>query len=299
MAIRIYSSGRTKKSGYRFFEVDLHDLGTPDKSANHLAYKCPWCSDGLKGKKLYYDTKKAIGFCYRCETVVFIHGSKAVSKSVIDEFSWINYFKTEEQYYDISWSQPADSNTVSLNYLLNRKVSYGSDIIDKYNIRAFEVGNSTCLILPNDYPERNLVDSFQTSLTERREGVPKYVTYSSDKSIYFLKMRSQDKKLILVEGVFDAIASNGCALLGKTLSTSQQRQFYNHIKNQNILKEVFICLDGEVAAERKIRTGHQVLGVNSSLKVYYVNLPDNLDPEEAVAEGVFEECLNKAKKVFR
>jgi hypothetical protein len=279
--------------------VELSDLGTPEKSANHLAYACPFCSGEKKDKKLYYDPAKHIGFCYRCESVIFIHGSRTVSKAILDQFSWVNYFKTEEHYYDISWSKPANFFRESRNYLENRKGNYGSDIVENYNIRAFETNDDICIILPNDYPERNLVDSFQTTFAQRKYGVPKYITYSSDKSLYFLKMRASDERIVLVEGVFDAIASGGCALLGKTLSNSQQQQFYNFLKLYGNLKEVFVCLDGDVPRDRKIKTGHQVLGVNSSLKVYYTDLPGSLDPEEAVYEGVFEECLNKSKKIFR
>ena len=48
----------------------------------------------------------------------------------------------------------------------------------------------------------------------------------------------------------------------------------------------------------RIKTGAQVLRINSGLKVYYTDLPDELDPEEAVEAGVFNKCLESSMRVF-
>ena len=298
LGCKIYSSGITRKGGYKYYILDLSDLGPPELTGNHLVYPCPWCFEEKHDKKLYYNPKNNLGFCQRCQIVVFAKDGRRPTKVQLAHFSWVNYFKEDDEMYDISLFPSADTFDESREYLSNRKGHYKSDVINQYNIRAFETDNNTAIILPDTYPDKNCVDSFQVTYVMRYSGQLKYVTYSSDKFIYYLNDRVGDSKLILVEGIFDSIASGGCAMLGKTLSKNQLKQLYNFVKVSDKLKEVFVVLDGEVPKERKIKTGAQVLRINSGLKVYYTDLPDELDPEEAVEAGVFNKCLESSMRVF-
>lgn len=299
MKVRTYPRGKTKKGGYPIYEVELLDLGKPEIAGGQLLYPCPFCFDEKKDKKLYYNTKDNIGFCHRCEIVIYGRGGKRIEKLEANQFTWINYIKSENGLYDISWAKNASLFPDAKQYLLNRKVSYDDAIINQYNIRAFEVYNNTGIVLPNNFPGQEFVDSFQVTFTRRNPKQHKYITYSSDKSIYFLFSKLDDESIILVEGIFDAIASYGCALLGKAMSKSQLKQLYQFIKKSKRLKNVFVVLDGEVERARKVATGVQVKKISSSVGVYYTDLPDHLDPEEAVAAGVFDECLNKSQRIFK
>ena len=299
MKVRTYPRGKTKKGGYPIFEVELLDLGKPEMAGGQLLYPCPFCFDAKGDKKLYYNTKDNIGFCHRCEIVIYGRGGKRIEKLEANQFTWINYVKSENGLYDISWAKNATSFPAAKQYLLNRKVPYGDDIIHQYNIRAFEIYNNTGIVLPNNIPSKDSVDSFQVTFTKRDPKQHKYITYSSDKSIYFLFSKLNDDYIVLVEGIFDAIASYGCAMLGKAMSKSQLKQLYQFIKLSKKLKNVFVVLDGDVEKARKVATGVKVKKISSSVGVYYTNLPDRLDPEEAVAAGIFDKCLNNSQRVFK
>jgi hypothetical protein len=314
--VRIYSSGRTK-TGYRYNVINISDLGQPEEAANQWVFDCPWCvptdtKSSKPGKKLYYDPKKHMGFCVRCNIAIFPYkepGSKKQEKLVdISQFSWFNYIQVGENL-DLSWTETALVSQEVKEYLQDRKGEYDLDTISKYNIRFFEgVRDETVIVLPNSQPGRLIVDSFQTTPVIRNPWQLKYMTYSHTKVIYFLNLYENAERIYLVEGIFDGIASGGCPLMGKTLSKSQSMQLYEFFKRAKV-KEVFIVLDGEVERERKIKTGSQVLRVNSGVKVYYTDLPMyyhevigemvGMDPEEAVAAKMFDECVqNNSYRVF-
>lgn len=300
--IRVYKSGKTH-SGYRFFEIDVNSLGNPEPLGSHFIYHCPWCSHVKNDKKLYYNYRTGVGFCFRCETVV-LNRYADVQKFDVNKFSWLNFLSSNSTL-DISWTETALLSPEVKVYLSKRKYFYENDTIENFNFRYFKgVDNETVLLLPNNNPTKLSVDSFQTSVISGNQIGPKYVTYSDNKVIYFLE-QSKISSAIFVEGIFDAISvmvsSNNellaCPLLGKSISKSQQKQLYRFMKH-SYLKEIFVVLDGEVERHRKLKTCKQILSINSSLKVYYVDLPDELDPEEAVAEDVFLSSLSNAKRVM-
>ena len=301
-SVKVYRTGKTH-SGYKYFEVDINSLGNPEPLGSHFIYHCPWCTDDRQDKKLYYNYRTGVGFCFRCETVV-ISKFIDIRKVDINKFSWLN-FLSSNSYLDISWTETALLSPEVKIYLSKRKYFYENDTIEQFNLRYFRgTDNEIILLLPNNHPTKLSVDSFQTSIISGNRTGPKYVTYSDNKIIYFLN-QSRVSSILLVEGIFDAISiiksSNeellACPLLGKSVSKSQQRQLYNFMKLGH-LKEVFVVLDGEVERHRKIKTCKQILSINSSLKLYYVDLPSELDPEESVAEGIFFNNLNQARRVL-
>ena len=300
--IKIFKSGKTH-SGYNFYEIDIMSLGEGQLSGSHFIYECPWCTDEKKNKKLYYNYRTGVGFCFRCETVVLSKNTN-LEKIDIHKFSWLNFLYLNSNL-DISWTDTALVSLKAKTYLSLRKFFYDTDTIQEFNLRYFTgVNGETVLLLPNNSPNRLSVDSFQTTVISGENRGPKYMTYSSDKIIYFLDKVKNPSKIVFTEGIFDAIsvtkdANNGlvaCPLLGKSLSKSQQKQFYQYLKITKP-KEVVVALDGEVSKARRIKTCRQILSIDSSLKVYYTSLPGELDPEEAVAEGIFTDYLSRANRV--
>jgi len=310
--VRIYGSGTTKK-GYHYNVVNLSDLGFPEESGTQWLFECPWCVPGdltntKAKKKLFYNPKKSAGFCFRCNIVIFPHDlihdkHKQERKIDISQFSWFNYMQVGD-HLDISWTDTALVSNEVKEYLQDRKGEYDLETITKYNIRFFEgVKDEIVIVLPNNNPKRLLVDSFQTTPLYRNPWQHKYMTYSHTKVLYFLNFYKEAERIYLVEGIFDGIASNGCPMMGKTLSKSQLMQLYDFFKVAHNIKEVFVVLDGEVDKDRKIKTGTQVLRVNSGVKVYYTDLPYDydeeskswvgIDPEDAMAKGIFDECVEK------
>jgi hypothetical protein len=295
--LRIYSSRKTK-NGYTVHEVDIATLGEHEVAGVHLKYHCPWCTEERKDKKLYYNTVTGVGFCFRCEAVLIDKDSFKKSRQKIhtlDEFSWFNFFKVGN-YLDISWAKTALVSPETKSYILSRDGNYDLDVISHYNLRYFEAsGDRVMLLLPNLFPNTNLVDAFQTTVAwgYRNPMAPKYITHPTEKSIFYLQQRSFGERVYFVEGIFDAIASHGCPILGKSFSKNQLKQLYLFFKAAHRLKEVFLILDGEVKKPTKVKTCRQILGINSSVKVYYTDLPDQLDPEQCVSLGILDDCIEK------
>lgn len=295
--VRTFKSGKTR-SGYSYYEILARDLPTGRISGSHIIHVCPWCGS----EKLYFNFKKGIGLCFHCETVAI---DKDHSKPVsLVDFSWINFLSLSS-LKDISWTTNALLSFDAKVYLSKRKCCYDNSTIQRFNLRTFAgVSGEKVLLLPNNHPFRLKVDSFQTTIIAGNSYGPKYVTYSDNKVIYYLN-KCNVKSIALVEGVFDAIAVTtfsqhqvvACPLLGKSLSKSQERQLYRYLKG-NSLKEVFVILDGDVKRSRKIQTCHQIMSINSSIRTYYVDLPGELDPEESVAENVFDKSFQNAKRVI-
>jgi len=302
MKVIVYRSGKSRK-GHNLYEVDLNSLGDHKVSGNHFIFRCPWCTD-KESWKLYYNFKIGIGFCFRCESVIITKGALQ-SKSEVINLSWINFLKMEK-YLDISWTDPAIiSNDVKVE-LSKRKYFYGLDAMQKFNLRYFYgVNDELVLVLPNSFPDKLQVDSFQTSILKGQIHGPKYVTYSQTKRIYYLDKLKKSMPLIITEGIFDSIAVSdslndevlACPILGKSLSSHQLKQLYQSLK-QVKPSEVIVSLDGDVNRQSKVKVCNQILNIDSSLKTYYIDLPDKLDPEEAVAAGVYKECLSRAQRVY-
>lgn len=299
MDVRKFKSGRTH-SGYVYYEIDASSLEKVRETTNHFICKCPWCN----AEKLYFSFRRGVGFCFHCEVVVTSHGHEP-TKVILDTFSWLSFLHLES-YKDISWTDTALISHEAKIYLSKRKYDYDNEAIQKFNFRYFTgVDKEIILLLPNNYPERLKVDSFQTTIIKGNNYGPKYLTYSENKVLYFLNKIDNPSMLIFVEGIFDAVSVSlgisdkvkACSLLGKSFSKSQERQLYDYLKLHKP-KEVVVALDGEVTRHRKLQTCRQILSINSSLKVYYVDLPGELDPEEAMAENVFHKSLNNAKRLL-
>jgi hypothetical protein len=295
--LRIYSSKKTR-NGYTVHEVDIATLGDHEVAGVHLRFNCPWCTEVRTDKKLYYNAVTGIGFCFRCEAVLVDKASLKKTRHKIhdfDQFSWFNFSKVGD-YLDISWAKTALISPEAKSYVLSREGNYDLDIISHYNLRYFEgSGDKTLLLLPNLFPETDRVDAFQTTVAwgYRNPLAPKYMTYPEDKSIFYLQQNIYRERVYFVEGIFDAIASHGCPILGKSFSKNQLKQLYMFFKAARNLKEIFLVLDGEVKKPTKVKTCRQILGINSSVKVYYTDLPGELDPEQCVNLGVFDECVEK------
>ena len=89
------------------------------------------------------------------------------------------------------------------------------------------------------------------------------------------------EKIILTEGVFDAIAirRNAIPLLGKTMPES----LLNKIAQKNV-KEICICLDNDAVKQSIL---HIEYFLNNGITVYFVDLPDK-DPSEVGFEKMTE-----------
>lgn len=110
-----------------------------------------------------------------------------------------------------------------------------------------------------------------------------------------LKREQPIKDVIIVEGYMDTISlyqagfKNVVASMGTSLTKEQARLIKRYTEN------VFISYDGDFAGQKADLRGLEILD-GEHLNVRVVPLPDGLDPDDVVKQGVdaYQACLDKA-----
>ena len=89
-----------------------------------------------------------------------------------------------------------------------------------------------------------------------------------------------NEPIVLVEGVFDAIAikRNAIPLFGKTIPDNLMRKII-----QNKVKEIYLCLDKDALTDA-LNISQTLM--NTGIRVGMVDLPDDTDPSSIGFEGI-------------
>lgn len=155
-------------------------------------------------------------------------------------------------------------------YLYNRGLT-DNDFI-KYNIGYCLNGDYGGRIIVPSYDENNNLNFFVGRTFE--DAFMKYKNPSASKDIVaFENMINWDQPLILVEGVFDAMAvkRNAVPILGKTLSNNLMKKLVS-----SKVQDIYIALDKD-AEKRAISYSEQFLSMGK--RVFFVDMSDK-DPSE-------------------
>lgn len=244
------------------------DQKTYKLSGNNLVIDCPVCG---KEKHLYVSLIHVRGLfiCFRCQLrgkldqdivlpnptynrkELFVPDTKPVYGSKPEEG-----FYTEEAYNYLHEKRKIDEDKIKqLRPFVRRgekrvffpvydygKIVYAvGRLFDPYGLRYLDIGNKTIFTVPwNNY----------------------------------------EKRIVVVEGVFDAIATpDGLALCGKYMSYYQEFKFHELIENLNTEPEIVVCLDADAFEKTYL--------MYTRLGLYYKNvkalkLQEKLkDPEQA------------------
>ena len=255
---------------------------------NEERYNCPFCLE-IRGKsdleaKLYYNPKRRIGHCWKCQTIVIGNDDWSLETAS-------NKLRSKEdskvQIYDLSgWSFPVVENSPSYSYLLGRGLS--SEVIKKYQFRESDFFEGVVIPNPSTSPEDRFVTNFcqiryfnNKTSSLRYLGIP-----GSKKPVYASNLVERNSKLIVCEGVFSCISAStrlglpAIALYGKSLSKYQEEV----IKKLEPYK-IILILDGKELRDI-IEIGKRFSFMFPTSAVF---LSYGKDPEEEVN---LKECFN-------
>ena len=264
--------------------VGVHKLG---ENATHYLCECINCIDerGSHKPHLYIKKDYKIGWCFGCNTT-FIN--KVEIKNLSDYYDQVTPLNNRVTPYKSKYFNPVgidctyylesnELNKESLDYLHG---SHRLPVMDpsRYLIKS----RKGKVVIPFYYYDKLIY--YQIRFINPIG--PKYFNpIISNKPLYLLPNRSYDKKkLVLVEGVFDAIACDYifdenymiAGVLGSTLTNYQ----LSMIKQFNI-EEIVIFLD---KTELSLKLRNKLRGFGN-YKFSIIN-SDGMDPEEYVRSKV-------------
>lgn len=274
--------------------VDVSSLESAGQTSTHTIYLCPFC-EIKTGKpdnvgKLYFSEQKALGVCFRCNTVVF---------------------PTDEKYYatdlvlkrSISKALAALSNTgghiedppkVSMSfgglsredilYLKNRNPLI-VPLLPVLGLMSWE-GSRRGIVAPFIY--KSYIGKFQVRYQDKLK--PKYYTMPGDKLLYSPQHLLNDFKLrrestvTICEGVYDAIAlwilgyPNPVAVLGSSV-TEYQSLLLRKMMPENV---IFAMDEWDISASMRAVIRSQVPSIINTHIVTF----KGLDPEEFLVQEI-------------
>ncbi len=281
-------------------ETSLHQTGSV-YSGDEVAFHCPVCNLEKHKQKLIVNldrNSKRFGYwhCWNCRESLGTGGKSIYTlfkklnvnknnyntlNTLLGENKIIYAEKKEKKYDDIRLpdefislikekNSPEYRN--AFNYILQRGITKG-DII-KYNIGYCEDGRYARRILVPSYDSDGILNYFISRSyypsNERKYLNPKV---DKDKIIFFESHINYDYPLLLVEGVFDAIAAkrNAIPLLGKTVGTELKKKIV-----MNNVKTIYLSLDAD-AMKASIRHINDFLSEDIDVKLVKLDKGDPSD----------------------
>lgn len=273
-------------------------LGQSEKKKDeNYAFLCPFCKHHKK--KLEVDLQTGLWNCWVCNT----KGVRITNllKKIRANSSDIGKIKEKygekkqtneneiillpESFEYIKPNTQDLMNENALTYLKQRGLS--EDDIIKYKIGYCSYGKNVGEIIIPSYDSRAKLNYFvQKNI---HTGSYKNPNYSKNQLIFDIFI-NWDEPIVLVEGVFDAIAvkHNAVPLLGKFLN--------KNIKTRIIRSKAdtfYICLDSD-AYEASIDLAKYLLAIGK--KVFNVILPKGEDPSSLGFKKVWQH-INSAKQL--
>lgn len=296
----------------QFLLVELENiLGKGTKtSKNNYSFKCPFCNHSKKKLEidLETDSRGENRFaCWVCgrkgRTLRSLLYQMRVPKEI--RYSVLKYIKSHsakdylpskeilqlpKEYKPLH--NTTSSNVVARkakNYLLSRGLTE-VDIL-RYNIGYCTSGEYEGKVIIPSYDENNNLNFFIGRTFQ--DDYFKYKNPSMVKNgvVFFENMINWDLPIVLVEGVFDAMAvrSNAIPMLGKSLPKAILKKLI-----LNGAKEIYIALDQDA---KKEALDVSIKLLNTGFNTYLVDLPKK-DPgemklEELTASLISTEQLNE------
>ena len=211
------------------FESEIRKLDNGE-----TIYRCTNCQDKI-GKpdtigKLYYNTEKQVGYCFRCHTVFYPETQDDETTKEIRIVASAALKKYSEQ--SLEHLDPIEFSFNPLNdYMLSylrRRNPFLPGLAKKIGFQAW-YGTSSGVVTPFWY-KGNIV-KFQARFVNRKKGA-KYYTSKGQKISYspqriFDSFKIKEPVITICEGVYDAIAlaimgyPNPVAVLGDRISDRQ------------------------------------------------------------------------------
>lgn len=292
-------AGPNTKHARTYEAVSLSELEEAGSTTSHQIYFCPYCLAKV-GKedttgKLYFSDEKALGVCFRCNTVVFptdekFHtGDAVLRRSINKALSALR--KTSGQVEDppkvgMTFSE---LNRSDIEYLKGRNPLI-LPLLSMLGLKSWD-GSRPGIVAPFIY--RNYVSLFQVRFKDKSK--PKYYTMPGPKVPYSPQHLFTDFKLkreatvTICEGVYDAIAllilgyPNPIAVLGSSI-TEYQSLLLRKLMPENV---IFAMDEWDISASMRASIRQLVPTVIGT----HIQTFDGLDPEEYLVR----EIKDKAK----
>ena len=271
-------------------------IGRSNRLRNEeYAFHCPFCNHHKK--KLQINLNSFRWHCWICNTGGYnlkqlfkkIKATKEQFKELFDLLGEYTPVKSDDstkyqqtislpkEYIPLWEKQNSPDYKRAILYLKHRNIDL-FDII-KYGIGYCEDGAySSRIIIPSYDRDGSLNyfvgrDIYDSKLKYKNPPVSKDI-------IGFELFVNWDEPIILVEGVFDAIAikRNAIPLFGKTIPNNLMRKII-----LNKVKEIYLCLDKDALKDALIISEHLM---NSGIRVGMVDLPNDSDPSSIGFEGI-------------
>ena len=282
-------------------------LGKSHKRArdNH-AFHCPFCSH----KKMKLEIKlgttedgKNPWECWVCRTrgrtiKSLLYQLKLPKEQAVEVLKYVHkgtdsYYRVEEsvtlpeEFRSINDLSPTSIMGKKLRNYLNKRGISDLDIL-RYNIGFCDKGEYAGRIVVPSYDEDNNLNFFVARTYE--DDWMKYKNPEASKDIVaFENQVNWNKPIILVEGVFDAMAvrRNAVPILGKSLPQALLKKIVSAGS-----EDIYIALDGD-AKKQALSYSEQLLDMGKN--VYLVELKDK-DPSEMGFTG-FTNLIQQAQRL--
>jgi len=281
-------------------ETALHQTGSI-YTGDEVSFHCPICNLEMEKKKLVVNLNRdsnRFGYwhCWNCRESMGTGGktiyslfkkinTNQTSFSKLNELLSENHIKlhnTVEKKYDdiklpnefisLAFKRFSPEYNNAFSYLIKRGVTY-NDIIT-YNIGYCESGIYGKRIIVPSYDENGLLNYF-ISRSYYKNAYRKYKNPIVDKNsiIFFESHINYNFPLLLVEGVFDAIAAkrNAIPLIGKTIGTELRKKIIT-----NKIKTIYLSLDSD-AIKTSIKYINEFMSNGIEVKLVKLNKNDPSD----------------------
>lgn len=272
-------------------ETLIKHIGQPiDNGSDRLYFSCPFCvgeHTGTKRKVFYFNVRTWYYGCFRCgETGSYRDLSQKLGFKIADpkhepykrpviQASSRRVRVLLDDY--CSFDKPHGAMPgfeVTLDYAASRgftKVECGYSADHLYYVIFPIYDESGHMIY---YQGRSCIDS-----------LPKTVNPKTPKPGMFYSPVGYTNKIIIVEGIADAIAVGGHAMLGKTM-TREQFRFLDRLIQDRVVDEIVVWLDSDAQGEAIKLAGRLNYKYAGAPVIRYVNWlglegdPDSLNHDQ-------------------
>ena len=289
---------------YAILLSELEDLlGKSHKKArNNYAFHCPFCNHRkpkLEIQMVTNDKGHNPWECWVCRSrgrtiKSLLFQLKTPKSKVIQVLKYVKNsdtsFLTEDSQIELPqhFNLLHESSTTSLTARNIKKYLYDRGLTD-YDFKRYNIG----YCMKGDFPDRIIVPSYDSNnqlnyfvARTYREHYYKYKNPSVSRDIIFFEnLINWSQPVILVEGVFDAMAvrRNAIPILGKNLSSSLKKKLL-----ETSVQDIYIALDKD--ALRDALSIYDNL-IDMGKNVYLVK-PEEKDPSQIGFKRFTEQLMS-------
>ena len=273
---------------------DIKPAGRANSSEQR--YYCPVC-EYRRGKpdkdgKLYFNTIKRKGICFKCGAVV--HSHRVMDKEELQ--AYLSYKQEQEEIVEptklsLGFTISIENDPNALRYLLNRGLEI--ETIKRFNIKSCK-SPVNGIVFNNGVDKNNCTDFLQIRNYETTDHAHRFLNVKNVlKPMVLLPFAGQN--MILCEGFMSAFSAyqhlhkmlpdeDICPLVctGKSLSIYQMNQLKEHCQKFDN-STFYVCLDGGFNKEA-LKVAKQLMkGIRDAI-IYIIRLPDEKDPNDMSLE---------------